>query len=263
MNDPRRITTKELLLSQIVTDAGTQVRTTIDEETVANYAAEMEAGDKFPNIVTYYDGTSYFLADGFHRLFAAERLRWQKIRAEIHQGNADDALRYALSANATHGLRRTNDDKQRSAALALRKWPENSDRVLAKICAVSHTFIAAVRIQLATVASSNTLQSNETRLGADGKTRKLPDRNGSTDHEEAYPDAQPQEEETPRFRPSDGFQKTEPRVTEWFEAVDRLVDDAIKTATDKQLVSMSVALAAAPKRVKAEIYRRKQEEKAA
>lgn len=129
-------------------------------------------------------------------------------------------------------------------------------------------------IEAAPVGKSNPRVTSERQARGILQAQKLADsassRNGS-DHEEAQPEAQPQEEETPRVKACDAeFLKaaglrgtTEPRVTQWFEAVELLVDDAIKTATDKQLVSMSVALVAAPKRIKSELYRRKQEARAA
>jgi len=169
MNKP--VTTKLILIAQITIDAGTQVRAAINEDVVAQYADAIDAGDTFPNVVTYHDGAKWFLADGFHRLLAVKRLDHETIRCEVHQGTRADALKYALSANYSHGLPRTNADKRKSAQIALTEWPKLSNRELARICAVSDMFIATVRKQLQGDCSS---LHPETRIGADGKERKMP-----------------------------------------------------------------------------------------
>ena len=56
-----------IALSDIVTDAGTQVRVQPDDATVADYAAQMTDGAQFPPVVLFHDGNQYFLADGFQR----------------------------------------------------------------------------------------------------------------------------------------------------------------------------------------------------
>ncbi len=56
-------------------DGGTQMRAT-RLLTVANEYADTwppAAGAPFPPIIAYYDGSDYWLADGFHRLAAANR----------------------------------------------------------------------------------------------------------------------------------------------------------------------------------------------
>lgn len=159
-----------LKLSEIPTTAGTQIRASINKEALDEYAEAMkDATNKFPPVVVFHDGNRYILADGFHRVLAATRNGFRDIVAEVRKGAKSDALKYALSANAAHGIQRTNLDKRRSAEMALHEWPNLSDVELGRICAVSHTFVADVRrsIQPATVAGSP-------RIGADGKARRLP-----------------------------------------------------------------------------------------
>jgi hypothetical protein len=156
---------EQLNLSDLVTTAGTQIRAQISAETVDEYATAMTGGTKFPPITVFHDGNRYILADGFHRVMAANRQQLPAIDAEVRKGTKTDALRYALGANASHGLRRTNADKRRSVELALTEWPQLSDRQIAEICAVSHRFISLVRRQVATVATCQAKQ----RFGADGK----------------------------------------------------------------------------------------------
>jgi hypothetical protein len=163
--------TKLLKLSEIVTDAGTQVRAHISEETVEDYAEKMrDATIKFPAVVVFDDGNRMILADGFHRVLAATRNSFLDIEATILKGTRLDALRYALSANSAHGLKRTNEDKRFSANKALVDFPKLSDAELAKMCAVSTFLIQDVRKEIQPLEN----RGSETRIGADGKERKLP-----------------------------------------------------------------------------------------
>ena len=159
---------KTLPLDSIIVDEGLQCRASVDNDTVADYVERMKAGDKFPPLVAFEDDGACLLVDGRHRHAAALKAGLTEFPVEIHQGSRDDALRYALQANATHGLPRTNRDKRRAVELALREFGEASNRVIAEMCRVSHVFVAKVRPQLETVTSS------ATRLGRDGRMRKLP-----------------------------------------------------------------------------------------
>jgi len=54
-------------LSQIRIDGGTQPRTELNEDVIAEYAELLADGVEFPVITVYFDGANYWLADGFHR----------------------------------------------------------------------------------------------------------------------------------------------------------------------------------------------------
>jgi len=133
----------------------------------------MRDGAEFPPVIVFHDGNHSLLADGFHRVMAAARIGRETIVAEVRQGTKSDALKFALSANVVHGLRRTNSDKRRSVDLAMREWPRLSDRSIAEICSVSDRFVNEVRAQLPT---ANRSQLPETRIGMDGRTRRVPER---------------------------------------------------------------------------------------
>src|ERR1051325_5354341 len=131
---------KKLKLSEIVTDAGTQVRAGLNEATVADYAESLADGAKFPPVIVFHDGSRYIAADGFHRIHAASRSGATLIECDIRKGSKSDALKFALGCNAHHGLRRTNADKRHAVGMALREFPMLSDRALAEICIVSDRF---------------------------------------------------------------------------------------------------------------------------
>ena len=106
-------------IDSIRTDGGTQPRAVIDFDAVDDYMEAMMEGVKFPPVTVFYDGSDYWLADGFHRVTAAQQADLKEIAADVHQGTREDAQWYSFSANKSNGLRRTNDDKQRAVKAAL------------------------------------------------------------------------------------------------------------------------------------------------
>ena len=59
---------KKIMLDSLRIDGGTQGRLVIDQPTVYNYLEHMKAGDEFPRMFAVYDGTTYWLVDGFHQI---------------------------------------------------------------------------------------------------------------------------------------------------------------------------------------------------
>ena len=162
---------RKLRLSEIQFDGETQMRAELDLATVADYREELRAGTKFPPIVVFFDGSSYWIGDGYHRWHAAAQSDHETIECDVRKGTKRDAILHACGANGVHGLRRTNPDKHRAVMTLLNdaEWSQWSNRVIAEKCGVSDPFVMKLRDQLLTVSSS---PSN--RRGADGKVRKRP-----------------------------------------------------------------------------------------
>lgn len=135
--------TKSIKIASIRIDGGTQARASLDQSTVHEYAEAMERGDSFPPVVVYFDGSAYWLADGFHRYFGSQKIGALNIDADVRNGTKRDAILFSLSANANHGLRRTNADKRKAVEtlLADEEWSKWSDRKIADACGVSHEFV--------------------------------------------------------------------------------------------------------------------------
>jgi hypothetical protein len=89
-----------------------------------------------------------------------------------------DAVLHSVGANATHGLRRTNEDKRRAVETLLNdeKWYLWSDRQIARQCQVSHSLVSKIRQEL---TGRNPSQS--VRTGADGRVIKSGEPRGETD----------------------------------------------------------------------------------
>lgn len=134
-------------LAAIRIDGGTQARTAIDAATVAEYAEALKTGAVLPPLSLFFDGVHFWLADGFHRYHAYLQAGIERISAEIRTGSRRDAVLYAVGANTAHGLRRTNADKRRAVQMVLAEpeWAAWSDREIARVCGVTHPFVAEQR----------------------------------------------------------------------------------------------------------------------
>jgi hypothetical protein len=150
---PQLSQAQQILLDKIRTDGGTQMRAQLDDGTVFEYTQAMVAANgwgTFPAVVAYYDGSVYWLGDGFHRVQAyrdAFPASSDGIPVEVRSGTRRDAILHAAGANASHGLRRSNADKKRAVETLLRdnEWMGWSDQEIARRCNVSPTFVGSVR----------------------------------------------------------------------------------------------------------------------
>jgi hypothetical protein len=108
-----------------------------------------------------------------------------EVEADVRQGTRRDAVLYSAGANATHGLRRTNEDKRRAVTVLLEdeEWRGWSDREIARKAGVSNRFVGNVRDEVTVrLLQSNPLLSSSdhqptvnrsqstARTGADGRT---------------------------------------------------------------------------------------------
>jgi hypothetical protein len=116
----------------------------------------------------------YWLADGWHRVLAAEEAGLTTFDVDVHAGGVQDAILYAAGANAKHGLKRTNRDKHRAVRMVLdhptvirEEW---GNARVAHAAGVSEFLVKTVRhereIELGLPPSTE-------RRGADGKLYSL------------------------------------------------------------------------------------------
>ena len=152
-----------------------QPREALDASTVSDYAQRMSAGDIFPPVLVFFDGTALWLADGYHRLAAARSCGKTSIVAEVKQGSRDDASWAACAANLTHGLRRSNKDKQRSVLRALghEKGRSLSDRQIARHCGVHHHTVGRLRKRLEDAGAIDEVAQRLVRRGASVYVQKV------------------------------------------------------------------------------------------
>lgn len=153
-------------LSALVLDPSAQPRASLDWTLIAEYADAIRRGDAFPPVVAFGTEEEAYLADGWHRVHAAKEAGAECIAVDRRPGGLEDAVWFSCGANATHGLKRSNQDKRTAVERALLQKPEMSDRDIARHCGVDHVTVGRVRGHL--VATGEVHQSDE-RRGSDGR----------------------------------------------------------------------------------------------
>lgn len=159
-----------LSISQIRIDGATQPRMTLNEEVLTDYRQVWEADGKFPPVKVVFDGRDHWLYDGFHRVESAKRATQSHIEADVQPGDLAMAQWLSFSANKIHGLRRSNEDKQRAVrgALASPLGKDKSDRLIAEHCGVDQKTVSLWRSKL---ASTEEIPQLNARTGKDGIAR--------------------------------------------------------------------------------------------
>jgi hypothetical protein len=158
----------QLSLDQIRLDGGTQPRAEVLVSVVEEYAEQMREGAMFPPVVVFHDGSDYWLADGFHRVAAALRARpAEPIDVEVLQGTQSDAQWYSYGVNKSHGLRRTNEDKERAVNAALRHpgGASKSDREIADHVGVHYVTVSRHRAKLQSSGAMHQMRSRTVTRG--------------------------------------------------------------------------------------------------
>ena len=194
-----------LKLSEIRIDGDTQIRASIDQALVDDYAYCMTQENIFPPVIVVFDGTAYWLADGFHRYHAAAKAGRDSIAAEVRNGTQDNALWVALGANKANGARLTNADKAKACKLALRKFLSRSDNDIAHQIGVDQKTVGNHRKEMEEAGKA---KPQTHRTGADGRTTNT-SRTGrkpkteTAETEEAESDTEQKAESKPAEPPTD------------------------------------------------------------
>jgi len=138
---------KKISLSNVRIDGGTQSRLAIDQSVVYHYVECMKEGDEFPALDTVFDGSVYWLVDGFHRYHAYKLLGIKQIDVIYKPGTQLEAQVMSFGVNGRHGKPRSIEDKRNAVEQALvhELTKDKSNYELAKICVVSQSFVASVR----------------------------------------------------------------------------------------------------------------------
>lgn len=137
----------KLALALIEENGGTQSRAALNLDKIKEYSEILE---RLPPIIVFYDGTKYWLGDGFHRVAAAANVEAKEIDVDVRQGTLRDAILFSFGANASHGIPRSSDDKRQAIVrmLADGEWGAWSDVKIAEACRVGRHLVAKVRAEL-------------------------------------------------------------------------------------------------------------------
>jgi excisionase family DNA binding protein len=148
---PSRSSTIPLPIQNIRTDtfpdSGPQPRGALDYDVIDSYQDAMENGAVFPALDVFYDGTVYWLADGFHRLQASYQADREEVECTLHQGTLEDAQWFRLGANKMNGLYLSVQDRTGAVRVALShpRAAELSNAQIAKYCGTSQEIVAEIR----------------------------------------------------------------------------------------------------------------------
>jgi uncharacterized ParB-like nuclease family protein len=166
------MTPTKIALSKIRIDGGTQPRCAIDQKLIEEYR---ESLDQLPPVDLCFDGTDYWLFDGFHRYWAFEASGRKEIPSLIRHGTQRSAVKLSLGANHAHGSRRTNEDKRKAVqtCLADREWGTMSNYDQAEICAVAESFVRKIKKEIEE-SSLRTVRS-ETPMATPESTKRQND----------------------------------------------------------------------------------------
>jgi hypothetical protein len=180
-------TIENIFPEMIRLDGDTQPREKIDQTVCDEYGERMKAGEKFPPVDVFFDGENYWLADGFHRIQAyVMAVPGEAIECNIYKGTLQDAQWHSYSVNKTHGVRRSNPDKERAVKLALAhpNAESKSNYQIAEHCGVSEFMVrkhrrhnedtsSTIKSQMREVSRGGvTYQQDATHIGASQKKGK-------------------------------------------------------------------------------------------
>lgn len=144
-------TDKILAIDSLIVDDNLQMRVKMDKSVIDDYAMIMSEGVEFPPLTVFEDSKQqYWLVDGFHRYYAYKLNNVKTVNCTVHKGDFFDAKLYALSANSTHGLKRSNSDKRKAVleALCSPQLSLQSNRQIALYCGVSRRFVDKLKLSL-------------------------------------------------------------------------------------------------------------------
>jgi len=138
---------KTLNLAVLRLDGDTQARLALSQEKVQEYAALMEDGEEFRPIDAFFDGSDYWLADGFHRYFATKANKKTAIAVTVHNGTLEDAQLFPFAANKGHGLPPSSADLRHCIVRMLEHpvWKGWTNTAIAKHVGASSMTVGRVK----------------------------------------------------------------------------------------------------------------------
>lgn len=125
----------------------------------------------FPPVTVFFDGKTYWLADGFHRVGASKAAGMVSIRAEVREGSRRDAAVFSAGANQKFSIPRTNEDMRKAVSMLMgyADWRQKADQVIAKHCGVSNKTVKRVRVDY---CNANDIPMPDTITRSDGRAMR-------------------------------------------------------------------------------------------
>ncbi len=124
----------KLAIKDIVVDPTVQIRRGNHEATIRRYE---ESFEKLPPVDVFKTPEGLLLADGFHRIAAAERLGLREIAANIHKGTREHALEFAVVSNTKNAEPFTPEERDEGIRRLRQLHPDWSNVRVAQVMSVS------------------------------------------------------------------------------------------------------------------------------
>jgi len=173
---------KQINIHLIRTDGDTQSRISLNQDIVNEYAEHLRDGDAFPPMVVFHDGSDYWLADGFHRLFALKANGASLVEVDVRAGTVEDAQLFSFSANGKRGLSNSAEDNRNIIIRMLKhpKWSLWSYSEIAKHVGVSRMTVGRVAKTLEPDPDASTIKQYINKQGNISKVDTAPLKNRPT-----------------------------------------------------------------------------------
>ncbi len=142
------MTIEIISLDEILEDDSLQIRDGVDSSLVHTYQNLMKSNGQLGTLDVFPVGSGkYLLANGWHRLKAADELGWPEIDCNVRKGGRREAVLFAAGANAKHGRPFNREEKRRAVRtlFADDEYFNWSDARIARHCGVVRTTVGTYR----------------------------------------------------------------------------------------------------------------------
>lgn len=136
-------------LSSLRLDGGTQQRE-LSDETINHYVDLLTDGSPAPPVAVMFDGSDYWLYDGFHRVSAALKAGHDTIDALVEKGTCVSARWKSFGVNSKHGKPLTATERRAiiEKILTDKSYEGLSVSSIAKHVGVSRTTVHSIKKEL-------------------------------------------------------------------------------------------------------------------
>jgi len=228
-----------LKLKQIIKHRDLQIRDSLDMSRI-EFLVEVYKG--WDPLLVYRVNNKFYLADGYHRITAAERLGLETIDAEVVDGAFEDALLAGIEANSQHrGLPLTLKERRRAAELLLKIHTNWSDRRIAQKVGLSQPKVGQIRAEL---VSRGEISDVSKRIGEDGKEYPAQVIKIITSETQPEPEPSPPPWKDKVFCPADAFEVLPKEPKQHYDLIltdppyniteDEGFSERIRTSLDKE-----------------------------
>jgi hypothetical protein len=141
---------QRLPITEIKRNPVCQQREELDLKVVQDYKEAFLEGIELASVKVKFDGSNYWLYDGFHTTEAAIQAQLTELMVEVTSGTLRDAILASVGVNAKHGLRRSNQTKRNAVMTMLQdeEWRIWTNVQIAKQCKVSESFIRTIKKEI-------------------------------------------------------------------------------------------------------------------